>query len=238
MPDHISEIAELANDNVRKWMLAECTHARLARGKVDENVGPYVIISRETGAGGSEIARLVGEKLGWDVLDREIIDYIADKFGTSRSLVEFVDEKRANWIHDVFTTWIEGQDFTQAAYLHRLIRLLLLAAHHGKVVIVGRGAQFILPRNRGLSVRIIAPIEFRIEQVILQRGLGAHDARKFIENSDRQRQEFIKTYFRHKCADPHTYDLVIKLENLVRKDAVNLIVAAVHSWLKESDFTV
>jgi cytidylate kinase len=238
MTNHISGIDKLADHNIRKWVLTEHARERLARGKVDENVGPYITVSRETGAGGSEIARLVGNKLGWDVLDHEIIDYIADKYGTPHSLVELVDEKRANWIQEVFTTWIEGQSFTQPAYLHRLTRLLLLAAHHGKVVIVGRGAQFILPRNRGLSVRIIAPLEFRIEQVILQRGLSTHDARKFIEDSDRQRQGFIKSHFRHKCADPHVYDLIIKVENLVREDAVNLIVAAAQSWMKKPFFAV
>lgn len=236
MTKHISRIDKLANENIRKWVLDEHTYERLSKGKVDKNVGPYVVISRETGAGGSEIARLVGEKLGWDVLDREIIDYMADKYGTPRSLVEFVDEKRASWIQEVFTTWIERQSFTQPVYLHRLTRLLLLAAHHGKVVIVGRGAQFILPRNCGLSVRIIAPLEFRVEQVILQRGLSVHDARKFVEDSDRQRQEYIKTHFRHKCADPHVYDLVINVENLVREDAANLIVAATQSLMKKSFF--
>ncbi len=68
--------------------------------------------------------------------------------------------------------------------------------------------------------------------------MSAKDARKFIEDSDRQRQEFVESYFRHKCADPHTYDLVVKLENLVREDAANLIVAAVHSWMKDSTFAV
>jgi len=163
---------------------------------------------------------------------------MSERYGTPRDFLKFVGEKRANWIQDVFTTWIEGQKFSQAAYLHRLTKLLLLAAHHGNVVIVGRGAQFILPSNRGLSVRIIAPLEFRIEQVILRRGVSAQEARKFIEDSDRQRQEFIETHFRHKCADPHTYDLVIKLENLVREDAATLIVAAVNSWMKEIDFAV
>jgi len=91
MPESIPGIDKLAGDNIRKWVLADYVHERLEKGKIDENVGPYVAISRETGAGGGEIARLVGEKLGWDFLDREIIDYMAEKYGTPRDLVEFVD---------------------------------------------------------------------------------------------------------------------------------------------------
>lgn len=234
MTTHISGIDKLADENIRRWVSAGRTHACLEEGKVDENIGPYLVISRETGAGGSEIARLVAGKLGWDVLDHEIIDYMVDKYGTPRSLIESVDEKQENWIQEVFTTWIERQNFTQTAYLHRLIRLLLLATHHGKVVIVGRGAQFILPQERGLSVRILAPLEFRIEQVILQQGLSVRDARKFVKDSDRKRRKFIKTHFHHKWADPHLYDLVVNVEKLVREDAANLIVDAAQFWMKKS----
>jgi len=238
MSNHISGIDEFADRNIRKWVLAEHVQERLAKGKVEKNIGPFIVISRETGAGGSAIARLVGEKLGWDVLDHEIIDYMANKYATPRDFVEFIDERRASWIQDVFTTWIEGQNFTQTTYLHRLIRLLLLAAHHGKVVIVGRGARFILPHDDGLSVRILAPLEFRIEQVILQQGLSVQDARKFVKDTDRKRQEFTKTHFHHKWADPHMYDLVINVEKLVREDAANLIVDAAQSWMKKSDIPV
>ena len=114
MVAHNSAVERLADRNIRKWVLAEHVQARLKQGKVDDNVGPYVAISRETGAGGSEIARLVSQQLGWDVLDREIISYLAEKYGTPRDLVEFVDEKRANWLEDLYSTWIEGKPFTVA----------------------------------------------------------------------------------------------------------------------------
>ncbi len=135
---HIREIEKLAEKNVRKWTVAQHARDRLAKGKVEENVGPYIVVSRETGAGGSAIARLVGQKLLWDVLDKEIVDYLATQYGTPRSLVEFVDEKPISWIEEVFSTWVEGRGFTSSTYVHRLNHLLLLAAHHGNVVIVGR----------------------------------------------------------------------------------------------------
>lgn len=231
-------IEKKAEENIRKWIQAEHAQKRLAKGKVEENVGPYIVVSRETGAGGSEIARKVGGKLGWDVLDKEIVDYLAAEHGTPRSLVEFVDEKHISWIEDIFASWIEGLGFTSSTYVHRLNHLLLLAAHHGNVVVVGRGARFILPPERGLSVRILAPLDFRVEQVLLQRGLSAKEARKFIETSDRQREAFVKEHFHHKAADPHVYDLVINVEKLLQDDAVDLIVDAARSWMKKSGITI
>jgi cytidylate kinase len=138
----------------------------------------------------------------------------------------------------VFASWIKGQEFTSSAYIHRLYHLLLLAAYRGNVVIVGRGARFILPRERGFSVRILAPLEFRVEQVLLQRGLSAKEARKVVEQSDREREAFVKEHFHHKASDPHQYDLVINVEKLDQEDAADLIVDAARSWMKTSSATI
>jgi len=168
------------------------------------------------------------------VLDKEILGYLAEKYGTPRHLLEFIDEKHVSWIQEFFETWMEGQGFTEATYMHRLHHLFFLAAHHGSVVIVGRGAQFVLPHNRGLSVRVIAPLDFRVEQVLLKKSLNAKEARKFVKESDRQREAFINEHFHHKVTDPHVHDLVINVEKLVQADAADVIVAAARSWMKKS----
>ncbi len=89
-----------------------------------------------------------------------------------------------------------------------------------------------LPQRETMSVRIIAPLELRVEQVILRQGISAIKSREFIEKSDRQRNAFIKKYFHQNIADPHVHDLVVNVEQLVQEDAVALILDAVRSWLK------
>jgi len=233
MSAHIKAIDKLAEENMRKWTLGDHVDERLRSGKVAEGIGPYILISREMGSGGSEIARQVGEELGWNVLDREILDYMAEKYGTSRDLLEFVDERGASFLKSLFTTWIEGQGFTETTHVHRLGQLFLLAGHHGKVVIVGRGAQFILPHDRGLSVRIVAPLEFRVRQVAADRNLPAGEAKTRVEQADRDQREFVRTCFRRDLTDPHVYDLVLNVENFTRPEATRLILAAAQVWLEK-----
>jgi len=238
MTGHISAIEKMAEENIRKWITATHARERLTEGPLRDNVGPYIAVSRETGAGGSAIAHRVAEKLAWDVLDKQIVDYLASRYQTPRSLVEFADEKQISWIEDTFSSWIENQQFTSATYTYRLAHLLLLAAYHGNVVIVGRGARFILPRARGVSVRILAPLDFRIEQVLLREGVSAKVARQMIEDSDRQREVFVKKHFRVDASDPHRYDLVINVGKLVKEDAADLIVDAARSWMKKSGVSI
>ena len=174
-------------------------------------------------AQGSEIAKLAGGQLGWDVLDREIIDALVEKYGTPRDLLEFVDEKHVRLIEEVFDGWLVVQ---------HLMQLFMTAAGHGNVVIVGRGAQFVLPHERGISVRVVAPLEHRITRVAENRSCTREDARQFVLKRDREREEFVRRYFDHQATDAHQYDLVINVEKLDSQDAADLIVMAVKSWMQ------
>ncbi|MCA9170087.1 MAG: cytidylate kinase-like family protein [Planctomycetales bacterium] len=233
MSERTAGVERVADHNLRNWAMAENARARLTKRKAQETVGPYLAISRELGTGGGEIASLVAQSLDWEVMDREIIDYMVEKYGTPRELVNYFDEKHTSWLEEVFDSWIKGQRFTESTYVHRLTRLLLLAANHGKVVIVGRGAAFLLPRSRGLSVRIVAPLDYRIEQVKRMRDATEKDARRLIEDSDRQRAEFIKSHFHHDACNVHEYDLVVNVEKIDPSDAVDLITTTVKTWLQK-----
>jgi hypothetical protein len=197
-----------------------------------QNVGPYLLVSREIGAGGSEIAKRVAHRLGWELLDKEILEALESNYGTPAAVLDVVDEKRPSWLTDLFNGWIEGHGFSQLSYVHRLHRVFDTAAQRGNVVIVGRGARFILPRRAGLSVRIIAPLDFRVEQIILRQGMSAAKAREFVEHSDRQRMAFVKRYFHQDVTDPHVYDFVLNVEQFGQDNAVDLIINTVQSWLK------
>ncbi len=235
MTEHLAQIDRLAEANMRNWMLGEQVQQRLKEEAKAKRVGPYLVISRETGANGSEIAKLVSEQLGWELLDRQILDRMAEKYGGDPALLEFVDEHTVDWLNDFVTSMIVGSDVTQSSYIHRLGKILLLAAHQGDVVIVGRGAQYFLPRKYGISVRLIAPLEYRIEQVVQLQDINRDQAIKFIENSDRDRNKFMKTYFHDAVADPSVYDLVINVEKLSIANVVELIISTIQTWLKNSE---
>ena len=81
-------------------------------------------------------------------------------------MLELVDETTTNRITEMFGNWIDPASVSQMQYVCRLSRVILMAARAGKVIFVGRGAQFVLPHERGLSVRIIAPQNYRVRQIM------------------------------------------------------------------------
>src|SRR6185369_12600249 len=155
------DLSEAAERQMRKWALGLEARKRLeeqnAAATPQPLIHPFVAISRETGVDAREIAELVAKRLGWKVLGWELLDYMVEQYHWSRIALEYVDERTASWFHETFGKWLDQQIVSQAEYVSRLGNIVLMAAQHESNVFVGRGAQFILPRDAGLTVRIIAP---------------------------------------------------------------------------------
>ena len=80
----------------------------------------YLTISRETGAGGSTIAKIVGRRLGWEVLDKELLDRIAQRYHSNRMMLDLVDETPSNWVYDVLGTWMDSNVIPHETYVAQL----------------------------------------------------------------------------------------------------------------------
>jgi cytidylate kinase len=230
-PDAVTksrEIAHAAERQMRAWAHRSETQssAGWAKGVAPRAIAPFIAISREVGVDATEIATAIATSLSWKMLDRELLDCLAESCHWSRAAMEAVDERPASWFHDTFGSWIDEQIVSQPEYVSRLKRVVLMAAEHESTVFVGRGAQFMLPRHAGLSVRFIAPRKARVEQIVQQRGCSRHDAEILIRDTERGRASFVRRYFHQHVDDAHLYDLVINLEHISREAAVELVLAA------------
>jgi cytidylate kinase len=224
-------IAEAAERYMRQLSLSEEIKQRAQPGQPETSiqaVGPYIAISREAGAGGYEIGRRIGAKLGWDVLGRDILDEMSERYHLPRNLLEFVDEKSANWWHEMLGTLLDQKIVTQEAFVWHLGKIILLAATKGRVIFVGRGAQFFLPRDRGVSVRIVAPEKERIQYLMDTKGLSRTEAQNYAASTEKHRHDFIQRYFHRDVADAHLYDLVINTEHVGLDGAVEMILSLYH----------
>jgi len=98
-------------------------------------------------------------------------------------------------------------------------------------VIVGRGANFLLPRQEILAVRIIAPLKVRAYRLAEKMGVSVRTARRAARDLDNRRFKFVRTMYRANVADPHHCDLVLDSESLGVTIAAELIVRAVELGL-------
>ena len=179
-----------------------------------------ITISREMGSGGIPVAHKVAEKLGYQLIDGEMIMAAAEAYGLSPEAVEQADEKPPHFVDTL--------DSKQFLDLHLIELIILEAALKGNVVIYGRGGQDLLKDvNSVLRTRIIAPFEDRVERWAEREWLDPDRARYLVRKSDQQRAGFIKYYFDRDWDDSVHYDLIINTQRLSEDKAVQVICESV-----------
>jgi cytidylate kinase len=186
--------------------------------------GPYLTISREAGSKGAAMARAVGERLGWSVLDKELVNGLADDLKLEPEILELMDETRSNWFSETLLNLFNSRLVLQHSYVDLVGKVVALAAAEGRVVIVGRGAHLILPPVNGLRVRIVAPAATRSAEIAESAGLDERAARRQIDEIDANRQDFIRRHFRRDAADASQYDLVLNSGSLGVEVGVEIII--------------
>jgi cytidylate kinase len=201
---------------------------RQAAGPGSAPAGFTIALSREVGAGGTSVARAVGERLGWPVYDHELLEHIAREQNLRVTLLESVDERRTSWIEECMEAWGEIPAVSNSAYVRYLTETMLSLAAHGECVIVGRGAAQVLPPGSTLRVRLVAPPEQRVAWMMRERGLAQAEAARQVAHVENERTRFIRDHFQKDPTDVHAYDLVVNSGRLSVADCAGLIVDALH----------
>lgn len=186
---------------------------------------PLITISREMGSGGKSTANLIASQLGepWKVYDHELIDKIAKNKDLEEELIQSVDPKRLP-LADIITAKTFGKRFSHlSGYQRRLIKVTTLVGLKGYTIILGRGANFLFPSS--LNVRIICLLDQRITWQMTYEHISRPEAVKRIEESDKERKEFVESLFNHNHTRAYHYNLVIRTgSDITVEDATNIII--------------
>lgn len=193
--------------------------------------GPYLLISREKGSGGTAVSHLIGERLGWPVFDREIVDEIASRTQVRRQLIESLDERTRGLAQDLLAPALDRHDIGKTGYLRHLRQVVLALGHQGNVIIVGRGARHILPREHGLSVRLVATLETRAQRYAAAEDIPLAQARSALQKSDGERETFIHRNFNRTAGDLFSHDLIVNTEQFTPPAVAAIILAALQQKL-------
>lgn len=183
----------------------------------------FVTISRQMGAGGTEIARRLAERTSWALFDHEILESMAGDDRVRQRIYERLDEHDADWLGAMVENLVQGR-MPADDYFPRLTRTILGIARGGSAIFLGRAADLILPREDGLRVRVVAPLEQRVERVAGRTHLDVAEARAEVERVDRQRIEFVRRHFRCDAECATRVDMIINTAAVTVEEAVEALV--------------
>ena len=201
---------------------------------------PVITLTRQYGSGGSDIAQLVARALGWTVIDNQFVDEVARRAGLPSDEVAQREERAPGLLErlartlavaspELFITTaavprVEEDEATIVQLTERIIRE---AASEGRAVLVGRGAQALLAqRPDALHVYVVASKPWRMKLAVERLGVEPGSVEQVVDDTDRRRDQYVRTYYRRHRQDPAIYDLVVNAERLGFEGAAGVVVAA------------
>ncbi|MGL6095293.1 MAG: AAA family ATPase [Fimbriiglobus sp.] len=187
--------------------------------------GLTVALSREAGSRGAVIAHAVGEQLGWQVFDSDVLDLLANDDAARSELWAEVPAAARGWA-DARLARLPAPPDPQLA---DAARLTLALAARGDAVIVGRAAGFLLPPETTVHVRIVAPRADRMAYLGQRLRLSPDEASAELDSRDLKRAELLAALTGADVTDPVGYDLVLNSARLGTEAAADLIVQAVRA---------
>ncbi|MBW2637838.1 MAG: cytidylate kinase-like family protein [Deltaproteobacteria bacterium] len=216
-----TRLEHLIEEQARKWQLAMSM-----RRKKSEPHPPVVTISRQPGSGDHIFARRIAEELNLDIFDDKIIHAVAESAQMSEKVVSSLDEKMRstldNWIQFLKTT----RFFFSDKYFLHLTRVIGATGEHGGALIIGRGANLILPAEAALRIRLIAPMAVKVKNLSEGLNISLEEAEERIIRIEAERKAFIKKHFKVDIDDPINYDIVINTEFMDVDKIVTMVKAS------------
>ncbi len=186
-----------------------------------------VTISRQYGSGGAEIGHLVAQESGLNYVDHEIIDEVAKRLGVETQQAARRDEQTASSVRHILEAILSSNPFNvnyntlfgadmasahsgEAAYFRLTQKVVLELATQGNVVIIGRGAQFLLhSAPRTLHIYIFAPRPYRIRNIMQQFQLDYEHAQTLLDQRDYEHDAYLRHNYGSDGHQPSLYHLLI-----------------------------
>jgi cytidylate kinase len=203
-------IDRIVEEEIQRW---QATQAR-------PRVRGCVALSHQSGSRAHELARIVADRLGYALFDRELVEEIVRDEGIQKRLVEAMDERVRPLVERFVLDAFHRPAFSETDYLRSLARVLRTLASRGGVVLLGRGAPYLLTPAEALRVLVVAPRDARLEQ--LGREAFAHD--------EERRRHYLRHHFGVDRDEPDRFELAVNTATLGLETASQLVVEAVGAW--------
>ena len=193
----------------REW---ENRHLKLKGKRSKGKFHPTICFSRQIGVGVLETADILAKKIGYRVIDREILEHITKDKKLSEKTVAFLNEQYPDILTE-YLSWIVGEKaFAISEGIDALFRTILSFATLEPSIFVGRGAYLLLPREEILAVRFIASDEYRIKRVANLLSISEEEAANNLNQADKEQRLFFKKIYGKKSIIPNEFDMVINFD--------------------------
>lgn len=179
--------------------------------------GPVITISREVGCNGLKLAQQVAARLNerkfetdWKVLSKEVFYQSALELNMNPDRIHRIFKQTDKFVFDeILKAFSDKQYKSERKIIKTVADVVRSFAVDGFCIIVGR-AGHILAKDieHALHIRLIAPLEYRIRNIMENNRLNREEAIHFIDRVEKERIAFRKAICQEKMVE-ESYDICI-----------------------------
>jgi cytidylate kinase len=195
--------------------------------------GPVITISREVGCSGLDMAYALQYRLNnsqyfdsWKVLSKEIFQESAKELDLDPEQVSRIFKQVDRTTFDeILHAFGEKRFKSDKKIRNTVIEVMRGFAEDGFCIIVGRASNVIAADIRNsLHIRLVAPLEFRINSIMKKNNLDHENAAKFIINEERDRYTYRQAVVEKQHDQPEIFDITFNSAEFSREDIVEFIM--------------
>lgn len=194
--------------------------------------GPVITLSREYGCPGKRIVSLLADRINqqkqvkWTMISKEILETLAQELNLNPSVVKDLANFEDRPLSDYFALLLSKDHYPgEHKIKNTLSEIILSFARKGHVIIVGRGGFYITQHiEKSYHIKLLAPIEWRIDYISQKLGISYPDAMIRVEEMSRKREQFLKFFAVQKKQDT-TFDATFDCSQVSDDDMVSQVMA-------------
>ncbi len=184
---------------------------------------------------------MVSEKLGYSLVDNEIIQMVATKAKVSSEWVESI-EKEAGGKFLKFISGVVPKSLVdrvlddkrgyidEEIYVDSLHNIISRLADEGKVIIIGRGGQYVLKeREDTFHLLLIGQKEDRVKFMEKHYDLSSKQALQAVEMDDKRRINLYRKFGKKDYEHPDLYHMVLNMSKVDLETACDMVCRLVEA---------
>ena len=192
-----------------------------------------VTISREFGAEGHEIGKVLADRLGIPLYDKDILGRAALEKGTEKTFLQDADEKVSERFFEPYLLLSMGIANKNDQLFDVEAQIIRDLAATRSCVIIGRLSDYLLRNEpRAIKSLIFAPLEFRINNIKNKYDMSESAAKKMVTRMDLARRDYCAYYSNGKWKQNSGKDLLLNRETLGVKGCADILQAAVNAKIE------
>ena len=206
--------------------------------------GPYISISREFGCMANKIAEKLARELSirekelkgetkWKWINKSILEESSKALELSPSKIEYVFRSKTKTMMEEIVSAMGTNYYKSDKKIRKtIVEVIRSIAKTGHIIIVGRGGvAFAKDNPKSVHIKLVAPMDWRIERIAKNYKMTKKDALKYINEIDMERKYLIDNFMGFET-DNSIFDMVLNRKTLTEKQILATIINLLEMRIK------